>query len=204
MNSIRYTITCFCSVLVFVSCQKPATELKSSYDFSHIKAVAVEEVKDYPFSPESGMNVTDALIKNLKKIGLKVIEPGNPGSQSYDALLMCSIHEYKEKRSVFIPVELIDAGDAAGYSESAYALADSSSKTSSTSPKTAAYQNPVTRVKEIQFTDAVVGLTLQLVAASDQSILWSANYSYTALNQADALSKCTEGAIRPLAKILKR
>ena len=201
---MRYTIIIIYLSLIFISCQKPAIQLKPGYDFSYIKTMVMEEIKDYPYSPESGMSVANALSYHLKKLGLKIIDEQNIDTQSYDALLMCSILEFKEKRAVFIPVEIIDQGNSAAYSESAYAQADASLKTSSSYQKSTFYQSPITRVKEIQFTDAVVGLTLQLVAASDKSILWSSNYSYTALNQTDALNKCVAGAISPLQKILKR
>ena len=192
MRYLKLTIIGFC---VFTYCATQQPLIRPGYDFSKVKAIKVQDINDFPYAEGSGNIIFSALSDYLMDLGLTVVEGQNPS----DAIMVCSISDFTDQRAVYIPIEIVDKGTS---TEKAYAASDYSGST--TSEKDTSIKGSVKRTKEIRYIDAAVGLKLQLLDVHKSVAIWSSDFTYSALNQKDALNKCIDGALRPLKRLLKK
>ncbi len=214
---------------VLLSCRQQNVLVKPGYDFTRIKTIIVESVRDYPKAGGSGEIVSRSLAHNLMELGLDIVERNNVSavlketamSQSgvsaeeqkevaippSDAIMLCSISDFRDPRTLFIPIEVEDRGRTVSVVETAYAKADSANAAAEgkvVTEETTTYKGSVRRTKEIRHIDASVGITLQMVDPQKGVTVWSSSFSYSSLNKSVALNRCVAGALRPLKKVLDR
>lgn len=195
MRYLKITFLTLCTLLHCATQQVPL--LQPGYDYSKIKTITVQDVKDFPYAKGSGEIVFNALSDHLMELGIDIAEIQNPSN----ILLLCSISDFNDKRTKYIPIEIIDKGNTA--TDRAYAESDNSEKTTP-GRKNTHIGETITRTKEIKYTDIAVGIKLQLLDVGKSMVVWSSDFTYSALNQTEALNKCIDGALRPLKKILKK
>ena len=190
------------SLVFYLSCASQKPEVVPDYDFSRINTISVQEINDFPNADGSGEIVFSALYDLLIDKGVNIVEK----KDSPNATLLCSISDFNNQRTAFIPVELIDRGDALSGIDKAYAETDATQSTTLTSDeqKNTHLKETMTRTKEIKFNDVAVGIKLQLLDINKGKVIWSSDYTYSALNQKDALKKCVTGALSTLIKTLKK
>jgi len=195
-----YHLLIVCMVL-FISCGEPESTvtLKSGYNFSGIRAIAVENIHDYLNAQGSGTIVKDALERQLKGLGFKIVVK----QMAHDAIVVCSITEYNERRTQPYTIMVEDKGSGQLSNQSAYEAADNAAGTGS-SGKSSIYNGTMTRAKEITYTDAYVGVKLRLVDANNNTTVWSSDFAYSSLDKKTALTNSIKGALRPLKKILRK
>ena len=199
---MRYLKFISISLLIILCCTSQKQLVTPGYDFTKIKTITVQEIKDYPNANGSGEIVFSALSDHLMDRGIDIVEGQHPS----DVTLLCSISDFNDQRTVFIPVEIVDKGGTLSGTEKAYAETDAAENTTRNiaAQKDTHIKETVTRTKEIKYTDVAVGLKLQLLDVHKGAVVWSSDYTYSALNLKDALRKCITGALKPLIKTLKK
>ena len=199
---MRYLKFISISLLIILCCTSQKQLVTPGYDFTKIKTITVQEIKDYPNANGSGEIVFSALSDHLMDMHIDIVEE----QHSSDITLLCSISDFNDQRTVFIPVEIVDKGGTLSGIGKAYAETDAMENTTRNigEKKDTHIKETVTRTKEIKYTDVAVGLKLQLLDVNKGAVVWSSDYTYSALNQKDALKKCVTGALKPLIKTLKK
>ncbi len=195
-----YHLLIICSVL-FISCGEPESTvtLKSGYNFSGIRSIAVENIHDYLNAQGSGNIVREALERQLKGLGFKIVVK----QMAHDAIMICSITEYNERRTQPYTIIVEDKGPDPLANQSAYEAADNADGIEN-SGKSSSYNGTITRAKEIKYTDAYVGVKLRLVDANNNTTVWSSDFAYSSLDKNTALTSSIEGALRPLKTIVRK
>lgn len=206
-----------CGILFILLCQPPPPQLKAGYNYSLIKSIAIEAVKDYPNAQNSGETVEFALGDALKKLGFRIDEERHASAQvlaqaegggtalpNYDAVMVCSITEYNDQRIQRIPVEIEDKGPEPLANRSAYEEADADHPTSSSSVEDKVFTKTIVRSTDINCIDALVGVHLQMVDAQRGTTVWASDFSYSSLNKDVALKRCLNGALMSLRLILRK
>ena len=195
---MRYRKIAFLTLCTLLHCATQQVPLlQPGYDYSKIKTITIQDVKDFPYAKGSGEIVFNALSDRLMEIGIEIAEIQNPSN----TLLICSISDFTDQRTKYIPLEITDKGSTAA--KNAYAEADKSGKPA-TDKKDTHIGETITRTKEIKYIDTAVGVKLQLLDVGKSMIVWSSDFTYSGLNQTEALNKCIDGAVRPLKHILKK
>ena len=195
---MRYLTSIFLTLCTLLHCATQQVPLlQPGYDYSKIKNVTIQEVKDFPYAKGSGEIVFSALTDHCMELGIKIAEIQSPSN----IVLLCSISDFNDQRTKYIPLEITDKGSTGA--KDAYAAADKPGK-AATSPKDTHIGETITRTKEIKYVDAAVGVKLQLLDVDKSMIVWSSDFTYSGLNQTEVLNKCIDGALRPLKHILKK
>jgi hypothetical protein len=116
-------------VLLLGGCTRPI--VKSGYDFSQVKSVAVSEIKDHKTYFGSGRIIEGSLKHHLMEMGLNLVarsnlsevmketalaqtntgaEPGPPEISPADAVVVCTITQFTDKNVITIPIRVVDHG----------------------------------------------------------------------------------------------
>ncbi len=198
---MRYYYFLIACIVLFVSCGEPESTvtLKAGYNFAGIRSITVEKVLDYLRVQGSGAIVKEELERQLKDLGFKIVVK----QMAHDAIMVCSITEYNERRTQPYTIMVEDKGTGKDANKSAYEAADDAAGVKSTGTASI-FDGPVTRAKEVNYTDAYVGVKLRLVDATTDKTEWSSDFSYSSLDKKVALTNSIKGALRPLKKTLKK
>lgn len=214
MNYIRLV----CILLVFLSisaCSRVHYGIKSRYDFSKIKSVAVAGIKDYPEFKGSGEIVSGEVILGLIKRGYNVIERSklktlleehklalggvldttairNIGKiTGVDTIITGSIINYSTKRFFEVPIEISERG---GERLSFYY----DPKKKSTIPIKIREADKKSRTVEIRTIDSSVGINLRMIDVESGSIIWAGSYSYNSLDISHAIAQVLDKILNTL------
>lgn len=200
------TILLSCILSILLSCQGQSQKsvlLKPGYDFSQIKTVALESVRDYPGAPGSGETITRLLKPALQKLGLSIVP--SQGSSPPDGIILCSITEFNEQRTNYVPLSVKESDDSISRIAPIYKENDTGATAGKGSlVSDQQLKKSVTRAMAIQYRDASVGITLQLIEAQNNTTRWNSDFSYSGLSGAKTLNRCVDGVLAPLSKLLKK
>jgi len=195
MRYLKITFAALCTLLHCATQQLPM--LQPGYDYSKIKSITIQEVKDFPYAKGSGEIVFSALADHCMELGIEIAEIQSPSN----IVLLCSISDFTDQRTKYIPMEIVDKGSSA--TDKAYAESGNSVNAASAKKDTHIGET-ITRTKEIKYIDIAVGVKLQLLDVDKSLIVWSSDFTYSGLNQTEVLNKCIDGALQTLKIILKK
>ncbi len=231
INSRRLSVLLL--VVLLAGCIEPPVT-KPGYSFGHVKTIAVAPVKNFSHFPGSGEIVARSLTHHLLKLGLNIVERGDLKSlvqeaslsqsamtEEYDltlgtpdAIILCTITEFSNSRTIVIPITTHDKGRTVTTVEEktepvvvkkSQSEDDPSEVTyeTTTTEETTHYAGGTTETSRVEYVNSVVGVSLQMVDKKSGEILWSSNYWYDALKLSYAVDRCIAGAVKPLEKLLK-
>ena len=225
---IRYSIATL--ALLFIACQSPVV-VKPDFDFTVIKTLSVVPIQDLSSFPGSGAIIYRSLVHQLMKAGIPVVERNNLEALtqevaitqttttateydlqlvSPDALLICTITEFTDGHVIVVPITTEDKGHTVIITTETQEPVviekpDDENEIiniTTITEEVTNFEGTITITEQLEYIDARIGLTLQMIHKETGDILWSNSYWYNALSLAYTVNQCTAGVVKPLKKVL--
>lgn len=151
------------SLVILSSCALRSSVLRSGYDFSKIKKIAVLDFKSADFQPISGHMASDIYIKYLLHEGYNVIERIELDSilREHDIVFSGAMDPKQIKKiGKLTGVDAFVAGSVLQFVPEIYVYATG----------------------KIEFTAAQVGITARMIDVESGQVLWTGSNAYDGMN----------------------
>lgn len=234
LSAISYSwLNLLLLVALLVKCSEPPVT-KPGFNFDHVHTIAIAPIKDFDQFPGSGEIITRSLSHYLLKLGLNIVEREDLKSlvqeaslsqsamtEEYDlslgvpdAIILCTITEFSNSRTIVVPVKIHDKGHTVTtVEEKSKPVVINNTKDedasleityeTTTTEETTQFAGTITETSRVEYVNSVVGVSLQMIDKKTGEILWSSNYWYDALKLSHAVDRCIAGAVKPLGKLLE-
>ncbi len=218
-------------LVIFYSCaEKPV--IKPGFDFSQVKTIIVYPTPDFKSFPGSGMIINKNIVYHLMKMGINVVErESTPALMeevalnqsgmtnfsldvnliSSDVVLLCTLTDFKDYKVIVMPIVTENKGsiittmktvDEPVISKEVDGVEKVYFETTTTETITTD-EGSIIETERIEYVPSRVGVSIQLLNASDGDVLWTNTYWYSSLSVSYAVNECVNGAFKPLRKLLK-
>ncbi|MBC8323013.1 MAG: hypothetical protein H8E70_05555 [Candidatus Marinimicrobia bacterium] len=217
-------------IFLFSCADKPV--VKPDFDFSRIETIVIYPTPDFRSFSGSGSIINKSIVYHLMNMGINIVERETTPAlikeaslsqtgitqaeidvkmTSSDFALLCTLTEFKDHQVFVVPITIRDRGSSVTTVETIdepiitkdQSGNDNVHYETTTTETITTIKGSLTERESIEYVSSRVGMTVQLLNASNGDVLWTNTYWYSSISLTNAVNECVYGALRPLKKLLK-
>lgn len=219
-------------VFIFLlSCaDKPV--VKPDFDFTNIETIVIYPTPDFRTFSGSGTIINKSIVYHLMKMGINIVERETTPAlieeaslsqtgfthneievkmTSSDFALLCTLTEFKDHQVFVVPITTRDRGSSVKTVETIdepIVTKDQSGNEivhyeTTITETTSTEKGSLTERESVEYVSSRVGMTVQLLDATNGDVLWTNTYWYSSISLTNAVNECVYGALKPLKKLLE-
>jgi len=217
-------------LLFLLSCaDKPV--VKPDFDFTTIETIVIYPTPDFRTFSGSGTIVNKSIVYHLMKMGINIVERETTPALIEEAslsqtgithneidinitssrfVLLCTLTEFKDHQVIVVPIKTKNRGSSVTTLEiidepiiTKDKIGNEIVHYETTSTETTTTQKgSLTERESVEYISSRVGMTAQLINATNGDVLWTNTYWYSSISLTNAVNECVYGALKPLQKLL--